>query len=55
MKRALAQGLRDNRDAVRDLLAEVLEDVAMAHAIEQGRKTRPVQRAAVMKALARRR
>ena len=31
------------------------EDVALAHAIERGRKTKPVKRASVMKALARRR
>ena len=55
IRQALAQSLRDNRDAVRDLLAEVLEDVALAHAIEQGRKTKPVKRAPVIKALALRR
>lgn len=55
ISQALAKGLRDNRDAVRDLLAEVLEDVALARAIERGRKTKPVKRASVMKALARRR
>jgi len=52
---ALTQTLRDNRDAVRDLLAEVLEDVALAHAIERGRKTKPVNRARVMRALTGRR
>jgi hypothetical protein len=55
IRQALAQGLRDHRDAVRDLMAEALEDVALAHAIEQGRKTKPVKRETVMKALARRR
>lgn len=54
IREALAQGLRDNRDAVRDLLSEVLEDIALAHAIEQGRKTKPVKRASVIKALSRR-
>ena len=55
MSRALTQALRDNRDEVRDLLAEVLEDVALANAIERGQKTRPVKRDAVMRALAGRR
>ncbi len=55
IRQALTESLRENRDVVRDLLAEVLEDVALAHAIEQGRKTKPVKRATVMKALARRR
>jgi hypothetical protein len=55
IRQALARGLRDHRDAVRDLLAEVIEDVALGHAIERGRKSKPVKRASVMKALARRR
>jgi hypothetical protein len=54
LKDALVRGLRDHRDAVRDLLAEVIEDVAMAHAIRQGEKSRRVKRDSVMKALARR-
>lgn len=55
IKAALAQALRDNRDAVRDLLAEIIEDIALRHAIDQGRRTRRVSRASVMKALSRRR
>jgi len=52
IRKALTQTLRENRDAVRDLMAEVLEDVALARAIEEGRKTKRVKRASVMKALA---
>ncbi len=55
LKEALVQALTENRDAVRDLLAEVLEDVALASAIRQGEKTRPVKRATVLRALSRRR
>ena len=51
----VTKALRDNRDEVRDFLAEVLEDVALANAIERGQKTRPVKRDAVMRALAGRR
>ena len=51
LKQAIAQGLHDNRDALRDLLAEVIEDVAMASAIREGLKTKPVTRSAVYKAL----
>ncbi|MEA2710731.1 MAG: hypothetical protein QOF78_3332 [Phycisphaerales bacterium] len=51
LKRALVQSLRENREDFRDLLAEVLEDVALANAIREGRKTKPVKRASVMKAL----
>ena len=55
VSQALTNALRENRDAVRDLLAEVMEDVALANAIERGKKTKPVARAAVMRALAGRR
>lgn len=55
VRQALTQALREDRDAVRDLLAEVLEDVALAHAIERGRKTKAVKRALVMKTLTSRR
>jgi hypothetical protein len=54
LKEALMQSLRDNREAVRDLLAEVMEDVALAHAIREGEKTRRVKRNSVIKALTRR-
>ena len=51
LKEAFTQTLRDNRDAVRDLLAEVIEDVALVNAIREGEKTKPVRKAAVLKAL----
>lgn len=54
IKQAMTETLRDNRDAVRDLLAEVLEDLAMVNAIRADEQTRPVKREVVMKALARR-
>jgi hypothetical protein len=52
LKLAMTETLRDNRDDVRDLLAEVLEDLLLANAIRAGERTRPVKREAVMKALA---
>jgi hypothetical protein len=51
VKEAVIQGLREHRDELKDLLAEVLEDVAMAHAIEEGAKSPAVSRQRVMKAL----
>ena len=51
IKRAVFETLRENRDAVRDLLAEVLEDVALANAVREGEKSKPVKRASVMKTL----
>ena len=55
IKQALVDGLRENRDAVRDILAEVIEDLAIVNAIREGEKSKPVKRAAVIKALAGRR
>jgi len=55
LKEALTETLRDNRDAVRDILAEVLEDVALANAIREGENTKPVKKEAVLKALSGRR
>jgi hypothetical protein len=50
-KQALTEALRENREVVRDLLAEVIEDVSLANAIREGEKSKPVKRASVMKAL----
>lgn len=54
LKDAIEQTLIENRDSVRDLLAEVMEDVAFAHAIRQGERSKPVKKQAVMNALKRR-
>ena len=51
LKQALAAGLREHRDEFGDLLAEVIEDVALVSAIREGEKTKPVKRETVMKAL----
>jgi hypothetical protein len=50
-KQALIEALRENREVLRDLLAEVVEDVSLANAIREGEKSKPVKRASVMKAL----
>lgn len=55
IRQALTQTLREDRDAIRDLLAEVIEDVALARAIDRGRRTKPVKRSLVMRALTGRR
>lgn len=51
LKQALAEALRESRDAVRDFLAEVIEDVAMANAIRETEGSKSVKRDRVMKAL----
>ena len=50
-KEALATTLRDHRNYLRDLLAEVIEDVALASAIRKGENSKPVKRDSVIKAL----
>jgi hypothetical protein len=52
VKQAMAEALKDNRDAVRDLLAEVREDLALTDAIRAGEQSRRVKREVVMRALA---
>ncbi len=51
LKQAMISGLREHRDDFRDLLAEVLEDVALSNAIREGEKSKAVKREAVMDAL----
>jgi len=50
-KQALATTLRDHRNDLRDLLAEVIEDVALTSAIRKGENSKPVKRDSVIKAL----
>ena len=52
IKQAMTEGLKENRDVLRDLLAEVIEDPALANAIREGEKTKRVRKQLVMKALA---
>jgi aspartokinase len=54
LKQAIAAALRENRGALRDLLAETIEDVSLASAIREGMKTKPLTRKTVFKALKRR-
>ena len=51
LKEALVSSLSEHREDFRDLLAEVIEDVAMASAIREGENSKPVKRESVMKAL----
>ncbi len=51
LKKAFAETLRDNREAVRDLLAEVIEDIVLTHAIREGESSRSIKRKSVLKVL----
>lgn len=51
LKEALAETLREQRDLLHDVFAEVLEDIALAEAIRQGQQTERVGRDAMMRVL----
>ncbi len=44
LKQAVAEALEERRDFLRDIVAEVLEDYALADAIRSGRHTEHVSR-----------
>jgi hypothetical protein len=43
-KEALVEILEERKDMLYELLAEVMEDIALAHAIQEGESTKPVSR-----------
>ncbi len=44
LKEAIAETLREERELLRDVVCEALEDLALSEAIRDGRKTDPVGR-----------
>jgi hypothetical protein len=51
VKDAVPELLQERRSLLRDLIAEVIEDIALSRAIEEGEKTPIVSREEVFKAL----
>jgi hypothetical protein len=51
LKTAIVEVLEERKDLVRDLLEEVLEDMALARAIEAGEQTGTISREEVFKSL----
>jgi hypothetical protein len=51
LKTAIIEVLEERKDLVRDLLEEVLEDIALVRAIEAGEQTETVSRDEVFKSL----
>jgi hypothetical protein len=51
LKSALIEVLEERSDLLRDVLAEVMEDVALVRAIQEGEATEPVSRDEVFRAL----
>ena len=51
VKDAVAELLQERRSLMRELIAEVIEDIALSRAIDEGEKTPIVSRDEVLKAL----
>ncbi len=51
LKDAFAEALRDQRELLHDIFAEVLEDFALTEAIRDGQQTAPAKRAEVFRLL----
>jgi hypothetical protein len=51
LREAVAEALDDRRELLHDVIADVLEDIGLAEAIREGRKTERVDRETVFAAL----
>ena len=51
MKQAMLEVLKERRDLIYDVFAEVIEDLALANAIKEGESTESVKREEVFKTL----
>ncbi len=51
LKAALVEVLEERADLLRDVLAEVMEDIAFARAIQEGETSEPVSREEVFRLL----
>ncbi|WP_281795779.1 hypothetical protein [Desulforhabdus amnigena] len=44
MKQALVEVLEDRKEVIYEILSEVIEDIALAHAIAEGEATQPADK-----------
>lgn len=51
LKAALVEVLEERADLIRDVLAEVMEDIALVRAIQEGEQSEPVSREDVFRLL----
>ena len=51
IKEAFREALIEQRDLIREAVAEALEDMALSHAIREGKKTKPATREEVFQIL----
>lgn len=50
-KEVLLEVLEERKDILYELIAEVMEDIALVHAIQEGENTKPVGKQEVLKLL----
>ena len=50
-KEAIVEVLEERKDMLYELLADVIEDIVLAHAIQEGESTEPVSRQDIFKLL----
>jgi hypothetical protein len=48
LKTAVVEALNEHRDLVKEIVEEAIEDIALSHAIDEGLRTDPVPREAVL-------
>ncbi len=53
LKTAIVELLQERKEVVYDVLAEIIEDIALEKAIEEGENTEPVSREAIFNILGR--
>ena len=51
LKTALVEVLEERSDLLRDVMAEIIEDVALARAIQEGEESEPVSREEIFRIL----
>jgi len=51
LKEALVEVLEERKDSLYELLAAVMEDIALVHAIQAGENTKPVSQQEVLQLL----
>ena len=48
MKQALVEVLEDRKEVIYTILSEVIEDIALAHAVEEGQTTHSVSKQEIL-------
>ncbi len=51
IKETLNEMIRDNKEEIREMISEAIEDIALANAVKEGRKNEYVSEKRIMKIL----